>query len=188
MTSRVVGTRAALCAHQKVLVANMIEVRTFNPNGFVGDIDATVDELTRFADGLARAPIKFAYANCAVAVVSRTAVGHIVVDDVGFAVIVKEEAGVDTTNLGQPYGVTPVAGLGIGSRYEEVAATIYQGCNHVEQLIGRVVGYRRSIYATRNADAVLQDELRRTIEDIAEALPVFEIRAVPNGHARIIDK
>ncbi|MNW63492.1 hypothetical protein D3C74_417070 [compost metagenome] len=98
-------------------------------------------------------------------------------------VIIEEQRGVNAWCIFQPYGVRPVSGR-IGCCHIEIVLVfviINISGNHIKDSF--MVAERRCPNA-HGGDSVIQIELGRTVQDMAELAPVDQILAVEDRNAR----
>ena len=120
-----------------------------------------------------------------VTVVERLPFRRVVVDYISLAVGIEKQARINPADLRQPDRIAPFTFFRVFACHIEIAPVVNERRYHIESLIVGIIGNRRRIYATRHTDAVGERELRRSVEHIAEALPVAQVGTVPYRHSRI---
>ena len=127
-----------LSRHEEILAINLVHMGAFNPNGVIFGASTLIDQYLALADSAVGGGVELLDANGAMSVIFGFSVGGIViVYDVGAAIVIKEERGVDTTYSRQSNRVGPRA-EGVLSGDEEIAPTDV-GSHHIIGLIVWVI-------------------------------------------------
>ena len=151
-----IGSGTAFSTHQIVLPIDIVEMRAFNPYGFLIDIDTTVNNYFRFSRHTVVFPVKVVNTNGSVSAVEFFTLRTIIVYNIGLAVFVKKNTRVYATYLWKPYRVTPDTFFRILGLYIEIATITYMSSNHIESFVLRIIGNIGSIYSRRYIQTVRQ--------------------------------
>ena len=99
------GAGTSLGGHQIIGVADVVEVGTFDPDGFLFGVYPFVDEYRGRAADLVGRGVVFANPDGAVPVILGRICRTLVVDDVAFPIGVEKERGVDAAHFANAYRV-----------------------------------------------------------------------------------
>src|SRR5690554_1111531 len=157
-------------------------MRRLNPNWFIGQVMPTVTNHFARAYRFVVFPVKFLYPGRFMSLVSGTSFRILVVGDVGLAIVVKEYGWVNVGHFRQPDGIAPRSGRVFGLDIK-VAATPYKSCYHVKGVVMRIVRNCRGKNPCRYRQTVVV-ELRRTVKNMAQLRPVYQISTVKNRYSR----
>src|SRR5690606_17662641 len=102
-----------------------------------------------------------------------------VVDEPGLPVLVEEERGIDPVHLRQPDRIAPGA-LRRGGGDDEIAAAVDQCADHIKAAVMMTNG--RCEEPARDS-VPFKVELLRTIQDMADLLPVDQVPAFEDRNA-----
>ena len=161
----------------------LIEMWSLNPYRLLLNMRTTTDDLREIAPRGVAFDIELKEANGCLPLVGGLTRHRSVVHDIGFAIIVEQQVGIDTNHFRQPDWVAPSFG-GILCLDKEIAAS-YVCRDHIERLVAFVVADRRCIDASVCDGLVGQRQLRRTVKNVTCRLPTDEILRCGNGHAGI---
>ena len=175
--------RAAFGAHQVIASVLLIHVRPFNPNGFLADVCAAVDDdLVRAGHHLVFLQVVVPYLDDAVSLILFFSFGRrVVVHHVSLAVVVKEQRGVYAVEF-QLHRVAPSLHRVFGLHHHIAESTGELCRNHVEGVVVRVVADGRGIHTHADA-AVLHLQLRLAVEHVPDLLPVHQVCGMEDGYA-----
>ena len=158
-------------------------MRGLDPDRFLREVHAAVDDnLVAALNDLVLLGVVLPDLDHTVSLIE-SLLGGVVVYDVGLAVIVEEEVGVDAREV-QDDGVAPSFGriLCLDDHVAYAAGKLRR--DHVEGVVMRVVAYGWGVDS--GADARILDlELRGTVQYVAYLPPVDQILRVEDGHARV---
>ena len=175
----------ALGRHEVIVAVDLIHVGTLDPDGVVLGAGTLVDEDVALTDGLVGGGVELLDADGAVAVIFGLSIGGVVVvDDIGTAVVVEEEGGIDAAYGGQAHGFRPRS-EGVLGGDEEVAPS-YVGGDHIVGLVVGVILNGRGKDAAADMLEMEVAQLRRTVEHMAHLLPVHEVAAVEDGYTGVV--
>ena len=186
---------AALCGHQIILVivatlqivVKVIQMRTFRPNRFVLGTDTLVYQNHWFTTDFVSVEVIFTTPDGAVTTIFGRVGWFIIIDNVTFAVVVKEEGGVDAMHFGHRDRLTPTFIRVLGLE-DDIAHAVHQSDNQIESLVLFTIFNVWSIDTAGDAETLLKDRLGVSVDDITAEVPIHQILAVPDRDAWPIDK
>ncbi len=114
-------------------------MRPLDPHGLLVNIDSSVDNHLRLACDLARLPVEIMDMDGAVALIERLAFGCVIVDYIGLAVTVKQEARIYASHLRKPHRVAPLAFFRICGGDIEIAPVVHKGGDHIESSVVGII-------------------------------------------------
>ena len=166
---RMIDAGAAFGCRQIISAVLAQDVRAFDPDRLLADIDAAVDELGAGPHHLAGAPVIFLDPDGPMPIVARRLVGRAIVDDIGLVPFPVDRR-VDAFE-GEPDGVRPRAGRVLGGD-DEIASAFDAGIGDVEKAVmpadvGREHALRRA--------AAGEIELFGPVDGIGDLSPVDKV-------------
>ena len=179
--------RTALGIHEEILLANVIQVRTLNPDGLLGGTDALVDEDNGLATHLVGIEVIFASPDGAVAAVFGGIGRFVVVDDITFAIRVEEERRVDAMHLGHGNRFAPTLARVLRLE-DDVARAGHDGDDEIERLVLFTIFNIGREDTAGDVRTIGKERLRRTVDDVAAEVPIDQVLTVPNRNTRPIDE
>ena len=170
--------------HQVVNAVFFVNVRSFDPDWFSGNIHTAIhDNFIRSGNNLVIFHIVFPDFNHAVTVVEFfSTVRRIVVNHVGFSVVVEEERRVNSVEF-QLVNFTPALKRIFCFYHHVVDVAGKLRGNHVERFIISIVFDGRSVNSGTDA-CILHFQLRFSVEHMTDLCPVHQIFGVENWHSR----
>ena len=186
---RVVDVGASLGCYHVVIAVDLVDVRTLGAVEAVFTAGAVFVEGPGVADGVAGHGVERDEADAAVRAPAGHTLRRFLVYDIGLAVFVEEEGGVDAVDVLEEDGIAPVSRRVGGGHVEMPFLQSEVGRDHVEEPVVGVVGYLRGVDATL-VEALSEQvwKLRGAVEDIAYVFPVDEVCRMIQGYSREVSE
>ena len=169
--------------HQVIDTISFVDMRCFNPDGLFGDINTTVhNDLIRAGDDLIHRHVIFPYLDHPVSFIKFLAtVGCIVVNHIGFTVLIEEERGVDAAEIEFLHLAPSLERIFcFHHQIADVAGNL--GGDHVKGIVIGIVLDRRGVDPRTDA-TIMNDQLRFPVEHMSQLLPVHQVVGVEDGYS-----